>query len=874
MHLYEALSMHVATWRESGYEHEDYSAIAEILEWVRTPDVPVFRLRAPQIRALETYWYLRLVEKTPHIFDLYTKLFPKVTERLAALGMTHPDTRDMVIDTGFDGLMQKVREDDEFVKQYKLETLRETLTLDYPSYILALAMGAGKTVLIGAIFATEFAMAQEYPDNGFVENALVFAPGKTIIESLRELAEMKYEAVLPPRMYKSFAATLKLTFTRDGDPDIPVTRGSSWNVIVTNTEKIRIQKETISKSYLGPLFNAEKEDEARAEVANLRLQAIASLPKLAIFSDEAHHTYGQSMDKDLKKVRKTVDYLHNPHEQGSGEREAHETQLVCVVNTTSTPFFQRQPLRDVVIWYGLSEGIRDGILKEVAGNIYGIDFRGNEKEYLSFLVEDFFTTYGNVTLPDGTPAKLAIFFPQTEDVQELRPIIETALTKIGLSPALILEHHTKNENKADFDRFRSKDSPHRLALLVDRGVEGWNVPALFACALARQLKTSNNFVLQAASRCLRQVAGNMSSARIYLSIENQGVLDKQLQETYGETFSELLGGVSHSKQAIITLRKVDLPPLVVRKTVRSIRPVGRIDNPPYLTRPQIEADKGTVIAYTPGESGKLQVSDTVATLYDVDTFDLYTTAQDFARIYRLDPFDLLAELQRLYPEGYLPVSHRIEIAKQIEAQTQRYEVVEETVEVAMALVKKDGFEKNVDEAGNETYTAEISYPIDREHLLIHYQDWLKQAVHFGFHYTPYNFDSNPEKNFFEVLLTMLKQKPQDVEDIYFTGALTDTRKTDFFIEYRGLDGRMHNYTPDFVIRRKDGKCLIVEVKSERERNHEIDGEDGAKAIATRKWQGLNPNKVKYQMIFTSDDQIRHEQLEPAMQFVSGKARPQ
>jgi len=40
------------------------------------------------------------------------------------------------------------------------------------------------------------------------------------------------------------------------------------------------------------------------EIANLRLQAIASLPNLAIFSDEAHHTYGQSLDTELKKVRK------------------------------------------------------------------------------------------------------------------------------------------------------------------------------------------------------------------------------------------------------------------------------------------------------------------------------------------------------------------------------------------------------------------------------------------------------------------------------------------------------------------------------------------------------------------------------------------
>jgi hypothetical protein len=39
------------------------------------------------------------------------------------------------------------------------------------------------------------------------------------------------------------------------------------------------------------VFNREKENEAEAEVANLRLQAITSLPKLAIFSDEAHYTY-------------------------------------------------------------------------------------------------------------------------------------------------------------------------------------------------------------------------------------------------------------------------------------------------------------------------------------------------------------------------------------------------------------------------------------------------------------------------------------------------------------------------------------------------------------------------------------------------------
>ena len=195
MQLYETLAMHVAVWQGAGYRHADYPAIAEILEWTRQPDVPTFRLRPPQLRALETYWYLRLVEHTPHIFYLYQKAFPKKKELLEAFGIS--DEAFSRVDYDMDVLLDSTQNDTDFVKEFHLEAVRETLILHYPSYILALAMGAGKTILIGAIFATEFAMAQEYPDNGFVENALVFAPGKTIIESLRELAEMKYEAVLP-----------------------------------------------------------------------------------------------------------------------------------------------------------------------------------------------------------------------------------------------------------------------------------------------------------------------------------------------------------------------------------------------------------------------------------------------------------------------------------------------------------------------------------------------------------------------------------------------------------------------------------------------------------------------------------------------------
>ena len=198
MHLYEALSNSVDDWRKKNYAHGDYDIISEILEWATSPEGEGFRLRPPQVRALETYWYLRLVSGTPHIFDLYQNYFRSRKELLEALGI--PNAAFEQVDYDLNALWREINTSDEFVKKYKLEALRETLTLDYPSYILALAMGAGKTILIGAIIATEFAMAFEYPKGPFVQNALVFAPGKTIIESLRQLAETRFDRILPPRL--------------------------------------------------------------------------------------------------------------------------------------------------------------------------------------------------------------------------------------------------------------------------------------------------------------------------------------------------------------------------------------------------------------------------------------------------------------------------------------------------------------------------------------------------------------------------------------------------------------------------------------------------------------------------------------------------
>ena len=82
-------------------------------------------------------------------------MYPATTEFLEALGLGQPQLQRMALDEGVEALLERVRTDDELVRDYKLESVRETLTLDYSSYILALAMGAGKTILIGAFIACQ-----------------------------------------------------------------------------------------------------------------------------------------------------------------------------------------------------------------------------------------------------------------------------------------------------------------------------------------------------------------------------------------------------------------------------------------------------------------------------------------------------------------------------------------------------------------------------------------------------------------------------------------------------------------------------------------------------------------------------------------------
>ncbi len=310
-HLYEKLREDTLKWRKEGYPCQDNPLIGEVLRYQFEGEagdrVQLKYLREPQFQSLELYWYIRSVLDTPHIVELYRHYYDTagdIRDFCEAFGIPITDNEAMLI-PNVDVIINLVKEKPEFFKQKGIDPVYEAICLHYASYIFALAMGTGKTVLIGTIIATEFAMALRYPENNFMKNALVFAPGTTIIESLREISDIPFDQILPPSLHSDFLANLKITYPQTGAKDIQVQAGSAYNVIVTNTEKISLRA-NLKQRANQTLFEFEEKKEKAELEANLRLQKITSLPRLGVFSDEAHHTYGNKIDTELKRVRETV----------------------------------------------------------------------------------------------------------------------------------------------------------------------------------------------------------------------------------------------------------------------------------------------------------------------------------------------------------------------------------------------------------------------------------------------------------------------------------------------------------------------------------------------------------------------------------------
>ncbi len=806
-------------------------------------------LRQPQFEALEMYVFIKEYLDNRHVHQIFADWHARQNgfEARSNLGVEQTEIFGDLDAEQYESVF-------EYIQQFERT---------YPNYIFALPMGTGKTILMATCIFYEFLLANKFPkDPKYCHNALVFAPDRTVLQSLKEIKTFDMGLVVPPEYVNFLSTQIQFHFLEEAGTSLSTIDQSRFNVIISNTQKIILKRQHAERSPADTLFKSgaptyqpgspydeaadlydfdTPEDEKELTV-NQRFQKLTRLEQLGIFVDEAHHAFGTKLARDMgfqtskTSLRLTIDELATNLERAG-------TRVSACYNFTGTPYVGQQVLPEVVYGYGLREAIDKGFLKQVTLNSYE---NTQSSEFVRLVINDFWQNHREQR-HEGMLPKLALFAATIDELQdELRPAVESALSDLGVDRSRILvnvgnDKLTSNDDLREFINLDTPASEKQFILLVNKGKEGWNCRSLFGVALYRKPK-SKIFVLQASMRCLRQIGEGQQTGNVYLSEENTQILDDELQQNFRLTIDEISDVGAEKVNYEVRVKQ---PP--VKVTLQRIRRLHTLIEKQPQNGLRLELDQADTEKYRLvhrqraglAASNEEQVED-LTEFRERRDFSQLTLCAEIARYLNRSPLeieDILTNTQEGMDKILRSVNEFNEllydwiIPRLFNA---LYDLNEyehhEPEEIELVKAPEDGYYKVRSNPDLVVKDDESDDPAVRNH------------GHKSFHLDTYAFDSQPERSLFWHLLREGK-----VNKVYFTGMLTHGQ-SDFYIQY--IDPESHavrRYYPDFLMQKDDDSWIIVEVKGDDKIDDDI---VLAKADATR--QIASASDMSYEIIKGSD----------------------
>ena len=803
-------------------------------------------LREPPFEALEMYVFLKEYLNNRHVHQIFADWHTKQNrfEARSNLGVEQIGLFDDLDTAQYESVFQ-------YIQQF---------TRDYPNYIFALPMGTGKTILMATCIFYEFLLANKFPkDPRYCHNALVFAPDKTVLHSLKEIQTFDMQQVVPPEYVNFLSTHIQFHFLEAAGTALSTLDRSRFNIIISNTQKIILKKQHTERTASDRLFNTgaptyppgtvydaaadlydfdAPEDEKELTV-NQRFQKLTRLEQLGIFVDEAHHAFGNTLKRDMgltaskTSLRLTIDELAASLKQAG-------TRVTACYNFTGTPYVGQQILPEVVYGYGLKEAMDKKFLKKVALHSYT---NPRSSEFVRLVVKHFYEHH-HEQRHEGMLPKLALFAATIDELQhELRPAVEATLNELGVPTSRILvnvgdDKLTTNDDLREFVNLDTPASEKQFILLVNKGKEGWNCRSLFGVALYRKPK-SKIFVLQASMRCLRQIGEGQQTGHIYLSAENTEILNDELRQNFRVALEDMrkLGAEKADYEVRVNAPPVKVSLKRIRKTHELIEKqpqqglclqLDQVDTEKYRLR--YEKHEGLASAQP------VQTED-LTEFRERREFSPLTVCAEIARYLNRSPLDI-EEILTNTQEGIAEILQHVNVFNEL-----LYDHIIPRLFNALYDIKT--FERHEDEEIELVKApADGSYKVRAKPNLVAQETDTESGKYKrkSFHLDTYAFDSHPEKQLFWSLLAEGK-----VKKVYFTGMLTHGQ-SDFYIQY--IDPESHavrRYYPDFLMQKADGSWVIVEVKGDNKIEDEI---VEAKAAATQ--QRAHASNMSYEIIKGTD----------------------
>lgn len=249
----------------------------------------------------------------------------------------------------------------------------------YPSYLVKLATGTGKTFIINALLIWQYLNANKYPSNtSFNKNFLIIAPNNMVYDRLLQSFKgkfinnnynfescdmLKYKELFLPTKYQneilSFIANGVLT-----KEDLKKQKSSSSPFIaITNYHQLMEKKEEVaSDDYLTLKPNTKNSLDTldNYNQYNPSLEFLKSVNSLCIFNDEAHHIYS-SAKSDAKKWQEILNII---------SQNKIDSKSILQLDMSATPFItdakhNKDYLAHIVVDFDFKEAVALGLVKMV-----------------------------------------------------------------------------------------------------------------------------------------------------------------------------------------------------------------------------------------------------------------------------------------------------------------------------------------------------------------------------------------------------------------------------------------------------------------------------------------------------------------------------
>ncbi len=868
-------------------------------QWLESPDCTVRellryivsrgKLRDAQIQAVKTYLFLKIKCGNKPLHTLFSDgVFNENDKRLLSSNKAAEALFEYSKLTGKNGkpVAPKLGEyvtmnflEDDYAPVFK----KIFYGVDYPDYVFSLPMGAGKTFLMAAFIYLDLYFAQNEPGNPcFAHNFMILAPSglkSSIVPSLKKIRNFDPSWVIPEPSASQIKKLIRFetldeqkSAAKSNQTKNPNARKIVYGgqpveemfgfVAVTNAEKVILNK--MDKG--GGLYEGVEDKDSL--VYNELRRVIGKIPNLAIYIDEVHH----ASDGEIK-LRQVV------------SQWANDGKNTSVLGFSGTPYLEKQEsvavsdsfsiknadLANVVYHYPLIDGIGN-FLKTPKVKIADSE----SDDIIANGVKEFLDKYKNLTYPDGTCAKLAIYCGSIETLEEtILPQVSQILAEYGLNPAQhILKYHGGNKrypkpegSEAEFAALDTQMSKIKIVLLVQIGKEGWDCKSLTGVILPQKGVCPTNMVLQTSCRCLRQVADRDETALIWLNKFNADKLNTQLIQQQNITLREFADKDKPEKPQVsrfdrtqhLRLPSVDFYQLKISYETLVVE--QNHDTAVKLSSDNIVSENDSKIVTELDFNGKIVDYSELDTnggecensfswwLHAIakesfgflcvdelqkysslleNIFNKITTEKDGVRIEnpKFNQAEIRSKIRRaFFPERTLDVKEEIipERASLLQIKdNQTFSSVDDSPKFYPAqedvkkIIEWDGFDDDPQRKEQVQKLVEQLTALGQDVSVLKLSDDPHPERARTYHYLPYRFDSGLERRFFtEEILPLTNQRGLE---IYFNG---DDNLTDFKIDcYSRPDGvwrYVGRYVPDFLLISRNEhneihKAVIIETK--------------------------------------------------------------